>query len=438
MIKQILSIPVGWFALGVLVPALAAQSAPRPGLLAPVPTTPSWAIGDALAVPPPRFEEPPVNPAPAAIRTVGADNPAQPVQQPALAQPVQPAKTKSAALGVPVVSDDSFNSREPQTGLSAGGSFYFLKPYFQNNTATVTTINPGQPNSQVINDSFNWNFQPTFAGWIGWTSSSGLGIRARYFQFDASSNTSSLTNGATPAPQTQTTINPPLGNFLPLSTGGTAFGSPGTVLNTGFGIDQLTVGSDLRIHTIDLEATYAWQISRLSFLAFAGGRYLELVQDYRATLINNGGGATISELQVFNSDRKFSGGGPTFGLQATLPIGRTGLSLFASGRGSLLVGTVSESALFSQTINDPTGLIPGHIPPPAILQINPTGTRNSDHVISSADIELGVEYGHKLGCTWVFFRGTVVNQTYFDGGNASQSTGNLSLFGVQATIGINY
>jgi hypothetical protein len=324
------------------------------------------------------------------------------------------------------------------SGLTAGGSFYYLKPYVQGNTAFVTTINPGQPNSQVISDSFHWDFQPTFAGWIGWTGPSGLGVRARYFQFDHHSSDSTLSNAPVAAPQTQTTINPPLANLLPLSTGGTAFGSPSTTLNTGFGVDQLSFGSDLKIHSIDLEATCAWKCGHCFLLAFAGGRYLDMEQNYHATLANNGGGAAISEVQTLDAFRRFSGGGPTLGLQGNVPFGRSGLSLFALGRGSLLVGSTRESVVFSQIVNDPTGLVPGHVPPPATLEINPTGSRSSDHVMPIAELELGLEYGRQVGRTWWFFRGAAVNQTYFSGGSASQASGNLSLFGIQASVGINY
>jgi major outer membrane protein len=326
----------------------------------------------------------------------------------------------------------------PTNGLMAGGTFYFIRPYLQNNTAYVTTIGPGQPTSQVISQPFGWDFQPAFAGWIGWTGSSGLGIRSRYFTFSERSETASLTNDITPPPQTQTTINPPLANFLPLSSGGSTFGSPGTLLNTGFGTDHLTFVSDMRIQTIDLEVTYRMNTCFGLFQAFGGGRYLNLVQGYHATLINTGGGAPISEMQSFDASRSFQGGGPTLGLEWDLPIRKTGFSLYANARGSLLVGRSTENVSFAQTINDPNGLLPGHVVPPAVLYINPVSSRSSDSVIPTAEVELGFEYGHRVGRAWIFFRGAAVSQTYFDAGNASQSTGNFSLFGAQATVGIAY
>jgi hypothetical protein len=168
----------------------------------------------------------------------------------------------------------------------AGASFYLLKPYMQSNTAYVTTIAPGTPTSQVDLGSFHWQTEPGAAFWLGWSTPGGLGARARYFYFDQTSASASLSNTATPPPAPQTTINAPLANFLPLSTGGTAFGSPGTVLNTGIGADVLSFGSDLRIHALDLEATYAWQGNGWLLLLSAGGRFLNLEQNYHASLIN--------------------------------------------------------------------------------------------------------------------------------------------------------
>lgn len=376
----------------------------------------------------------------------GAPTPNAPSdQQPVATSPAQAdqppvaAVTNGGLLTPPAVeSGAAAQENGPTKGLMAGGAFYFIRPYLQNNTAFVTTVNPGQPNSVVTSESFHWDFQPAFAGWIGWTSSCGLGVRSRYFQFSERSETTVLTNDITPPPQTQTTITPPLANFLPLSTGGAAFGSPGTLLNTGFGTDHLTFGSDLRIQTIDLELTYRMNTSYGSFLAFGGGRYLNLAQGYHATLINTGGGEPISETQSFDASRSFHGGGPTLGLEWNLPMGRTGFSVYANACGSLLVGKSIDTVSFSQTIDDPNGLIPGHIVPPAVLQINPTSTRSTDTVIPTAEAELGFEYGRQVGRCRLFFRGAAVSQTYFDAGNASQATGNFSLFGAQATVGIEY
>jgi hypothetical protein len=329
------------------------------------------------------------------------------------------------------------NEPDPEKfGFYGGGAFYYLKPYLQNNTAAVITVAPGTPNSLVTQESFNWHFQPAAAFWLGWTSQSGVGVQARYFFFNQSSGTSLFSNSITPGPATQTTITPPLGNFLPLSTGGTSFGSPGTLLNSGFGTDNLAFSSNLNINAVDIEATYSWHGNGWSLLGSGGGRYLSLNQDYQARLVNNGGGSSLSEVQGLSSVRNFRGGGLVAGLLGNADLGRTGFSLFGSIRGSCVVGSTNEHVAYTQTVNDPTGLIPPGIP--GTLTLSPQSVRNTDHVISTIEMELGIQYTVKLSWGEVFFRTAAVNQTYFDAGNASASTGNLSLLGVQWSAGLRY
>jgi hypothetical protein len=344
-------------------------------------------------------------------------------------------ETAPAAPTVPAVPLGSVHPSDSSwfNGLAAGGAFYYLKPYVNNNTAFVTTVAPGGPLSEVNSTSFHWDYKSAGAFWLGWSTPSGLGARARYFFFDQEATPAFVYNTTTAAPQT--TVNLPSG-FLPLSTGGTAFGSPGTVLNSGLGNDVLTFQSNLQISAVDAEATYAWQGPRWQVLVSGGGRYLNLTQDYRAILTNTPPDLPVSELQVFSANRKFTGAGPVAGVQGNFRIGQSGLSVFGTARGSLLVGTLSETVLFSQTVSDPTGVIPPNIP--GTLAISPSGTRTADHVLSVGEVEVGLQYELNLRGSRMFFRGAAVNQTYFDAGSPSQSNGNLSLFGVQLSLGLNY
>jgi hypothetical protein len=315
-----------------------------------------------------------------------------------------------------------------------GTAFYLLKPFFQNNTAFVTTTRPGTPSSVVENEPFHWDYNPTAAFWLGWSLPCGLGVRSRYFFFDQGSITTNVSNTTTAPPQT--TINPPLANFLFLSTGGTAFGSPGTVLNSGFGTDQLSFASHLKINAVDVEVTYAFTWEQWSLLGSGGGRFMTIDQGYHATLFNSGGGRPVSEAQFFDATRKFTGGGLVVGLQANRYIAKTGLSLFGSLRGSWLLGESNTRVGFSQTVDDPTGLIlPGG---PGTLHISPTANQSADHVLSVLEVELGLQYDVDLGPTKVFARAAAVDQTYFEVGNASAATGSLSLFGFQLSAGLNY
>jgi Legionella pneumophila major outer membrane protein precursor len=339
-----------------------------------------------------------------------------------------------------------------RSGLMAGGEFYYLKAFLPANTAYVTVTNPGQPNSSSTNTPFQWDFQPAFAGWIGYTLDCGFGVRGRYFQFDASAEQALVTNGTTPSTTpanafffqntNQTTVNAPLANLLPLSTGGTAFGSPGTILtspglnSTLAGPDHLTFTSGLFIRAIDLEATFAFRFLNVDFLASGGGRYLQLNQNYQATLVNTGNGLPVHEYQQLSYARNFTGGGLTAALQGSYRFGNTGFSIFANGRTSVIAGQSTENESYLQTLVNPAGLILGV---PALQTINPHASRSSDNVIPILEIELGVEYAVNLTPrTRLYFRTAGVSHTYFDAGNATSTSGNVSLFGFQGSIGLNY
>jgi hypothetical protein len=234
------------------------------------------------------------------------------------------------------------------------------------------------------------------------------------------------------------------GALPPAVAGASSFGSPGAVLQlvnpltgTGIGEDRLTFASNLTIDAVDVEPVYAWTAGICRLIASAGGRYLHLSQNYRAALFNTGGGLPINETQTLELSRNFTGGGPTVSGQVSCDLGSTGLALFGSARGSLLVGRSNQRVTFTQEVNDPAGLsgVPGT---PVFTRITSQIPSSTDTVLPVAEFELGLEYAVTVSQSRWFFRGAVVSQTYFDAGNASRSDGNLSLFGCQMSVGANY
>jgi hypothetical protein len=344
---------------------------------------------------------------------------------------MQPAMQQATPYAVPSLTNFD-NCGGGLGGLNAGGTLYYLKPFMPANTAYVTVTNPGTPGSSESNTSFQWHYQPAYAAWVGWNFDGGLGLRTRFFQFSSSSETDTLSNGTTPPPGTQTTINPPLANLLGLSTGGTAFGSPGSVLNSGVGTDLLKFTSSLTVSAIDLEATYLWKASNLTLLGSAGARYLQLNQSYGATLTNSGGGTGAHEYQQFNYSRNFSGVGLTAAFQGIYQIGTSNFYLFANGRASIIAGQSQENESFY--LNSSYSIF-GF---PQSQQINPTANRSSLTTIPIVELELGAEYGVNVGRSRFFLRGAAVSQTYFDAGTATSTTGNMTLFGFQGTVGFNF
>ena len=342
--------------------------------------------------------------------------------------------------------------------LTGGASLYYLKPYADGNTAyQTTTITTGPVGStyttsgQTITQDFDWNMKPAGAFWLGIANPCGLGIRARYFHFDAASadalvsltpgqestppgQVPSITNVISPSPFVPQTFP---GALAPNAANIQAFGAPSELLSVaGVGQDDLVFRSTLKIETVDLEPTFEWSAGNGSFLAGAGVRYLQITQTYQAGLQNLGGGGPASEFETLSLSNRFRGIGPTLSGEFTWTFNNTGLAFFVSGRGSLLVGSAHRLAVLTDALTDPTGLTGGGVP--EFKQRESRIPTTTNIVLPMAELELGLEYGLNLGNKRLYFRGAVVDQTYFDAGNASRTTGNLGLFGCQVTTGLNF
>jgi len=336
--------------------------------------------------------------------------------------------TGFAPINAPVVQfvDNHQQSDECRSGIMGGASIYFLRPFINNNTAFTTTTGIGSANPVSSATDFEWNYHVAPAGWLGWTSHCGVGFRGRYFTFDQDSEPLLGTLDAGAA--TTTMITPPAGLSPLVGAPPRGFQSPGVLLQGGVGADTLTVRSDLRIQTIDGEATYAHEWCHLGFLISVGGRYLQMHQNYHAALSNVPVAGT-SEESFLDAGHNFYGGGPTLAWQGRWVFGRSGLSIYGLARGSIVIGNSRLTATFSEFIVDPVN---GN-------QTNQAANESKDHhVIPIGELEGGLEYSRAIGRTRLFVRGAAVNQTYFDAGNASSRGDNLSLFGAQVSIGLNY
>lgn len=334
----------------------------------------------------------------------------------------------SPAASAPVLPHDSCANGDCDGagGVMGGVGLYILRPFINNNTAFVTATGIGTANPSQDSREFDWSYHIAPAVWLGWTSPCGFGFRARYFYFDNDSKTISETLNLAAA--STTTITPPEGLSPLVGVPPRGFQSPGVLLQDSRGQDFLAVHSDLRIQTLDGEATYAHDWHRFSLLLSAGGRYLQMSQNYLASLQNVIDPAN-SEFSNLNAGHNFYGGGPTIAAQIRWQLGGSCLSFFGCVRGSFLVGTSRQTAILTEVITDSVN-----------GNQNNLATNNShDHLtLPIGELEGGLEYGEIWGRTRVFARAAVVNQTYFDAGSATGRDGNLSLFGVQISLGVNY
>jgi Legionella pneumophila major outer membrane protein precursor len=321
-------------------------------------------------------------------------------------------------------------------GLVLGASFYWMRPYSENNTAYRTNVGLGGLSPQTDTTNFRWNMVPGFAIWGGYTLEDGLGMRGRWFHLDAASNSEYATLGSPGAITTSITASPNL-PALPLPPGAGTFGSPGLLLNTGLGRDLLDFKSTLRIDAADAVVTWTSIYGNWKFILGGGGRYLHMDQNYTARLSNHLADNVTSESQVISFNHNFDGGGPVVDLQTNFKVANTNFSFYGLGRGSLLVGQSHQITTYNQNVNDPKGLTNGGFFP-VVSAVTPSVINYTDNVLPVAEVELGLEYGRTWGRSHFFTRSAVVSQTYFGAGNATRIDGNLSLFGFQWSAGINY
>lgn len=321
------------------------------------------------------------------------------------------------------------NHQQPdscRSGLMGGATLYFLRPYINNNPAFSFTSGIGTANPVTDTQDFDWNFQVAPAAWLGWSSKCGVGGRARYFIFDGDSE--GKTGALDAAGAATSVIAPPAGLSPLVGAPPRGFQSPGVLLQGGAGQDNLAASSSLKIQTIDGEATYAHEWCHFGMVLSVGGRSLQMRQNYYARLTNTPVAGT-SEASFLDAGHNFYGGGPTMSWLGRWEIGRSGISIFGSARGSIMIGRSKFSATFSENIVDPVNGDQNNVA---------TNESRESVVVPVGELEGGFEYSRAVGRTRLFFRGAAVNHTYFDAGSASSRDGNLSLFGGQVTFGVNY
>src|SRR5262249_26261590 len=141
----------------------------------------------------------------------------------------------------------------------------------------------------------------------------------------------------------------------------------------------------------------------------------------------------VTERQRLEYNQGFHGAGPTLAAEMHWRVRETGLAVYGNVRGSLIVGTSSQTTTIQRAFSDPTNITGGG----SVLTTDNTQSSQND-VLPIADVEIGLEYGHRFGRTELFLRSAAVDQTYFGLGGPTSSSGNLSLFGVQFSLGLGF
>lgn len=306
-----------------------------------------------------------------------------------------------------------------RSGFIGGAGLYLIQPYFDNNMAFALqstagraggAIPPGSPGIRAdtrVEISHHVEVAPLV--WLGYLGEDGLGVRARWWYFRQGTDQSMTVPTGQGANGTTLFSAAPLG--LSLSSA-----------------EAMAVTSKLELQVADFEALYDLQACGWDLLLAGGVRVAKIDQTYNAF-------APEPFMNALFSSHDFMGAGPTLAVEARRGLGLTGLSLYASGRGSLVLGSADQVA----TIPDQRLTAQDHRNP----------------AIAIGEVELGIAYGRNLGWSRLFGQVALVGQEWFGAGGASRSSvnvlpgggfngaaytgdSNLAFLGLSIRLGVNY
>ena len=294
--------------------------------------------------------------------------------------------------------------------LIGGADLYLIKPFFSNNPA-LTFFDQGTGPANRVNISEHAAASPLF--WLGFVSDSGMGFRARWWNFYQGTDQSyALTPPSSGATVTGLSAGP-LGAFI-IQDNPKAF----------------AVTSKLEVNVIDLEVFQNASLCRWNFQVSGGVSLAEIDEAYHAYAIDASG----SPVTPLNSKSSFSGVGPVLALEASRPLcGSWGV--YSSLRSRVLFGTSRQTAFGGDEV---TGV----------------GSSSQQAIVSVEELEMGLQYNRCLGRSTLIGRVGMVGQEWYGANNASgslfggpptsisnfstQSTSNFGFFGVVFRVGVNF
>jgi hypothetical protein len=268
--------------------------------------------------------------------------------------------------------------------------FYILQPVWSSNPAAITE--PGGSGArpvqaEIVNFDPNAQFVPKFS--LGVVNDCGLGFRTTFWQF-ALSNTLSISGVAGTVAATPT----PVGISFPF------------VPSVGVGTNPLITTSKLRMVVWDFEATQDFKACQWDVQVSGGIRYAHISQDYSAVQFETDG-----DFSFLNSGHNFNGAGPTASIEFARKLGKSGVALYANGRGSVLIGHMKQSVQ--------SGFVGGGgLAPPSL---DASGIDHADMVIPVGELEVGVRWTRDVGCSRLFLKAGLVGQAWFGAGNSTRS-----------------
>jgi Legionella pneumophila major outer membrane protein precursor len=283
--------------------------------------------------------------------------------------------------------------RSAACGVIGGAGLYLLEPYISNNQAygvenTVgrgeDMIPPGVRADQIVDLRQHIDVAPLV--WLGYLTEEGWGGRVRYWYLREGTT-------QTTAPVAAADANILVESAAPL----------GIDLPSG---SSINVTSELAMQFLDVEGLDHRRAGSWDLLVSGGLRFMRVDETYNA----------YNDAATLLSNRSFQGIGPTVALEARRPFGISGLDLYGSARGSVVIGSANQEA----------------------SEGGATSQAHQDRGVPIAELELGLEYDYAVGHARLFAQIGLVGQDWFGVGNASRSAIHMlpgGDFGTPATGG---
>jgi hypothetical protein len=286
---------------------------------------------------------------------------------------------------------------------TAGVELTFLKPRFEDNTAFTVTESDGVTFETLSDAQFDYDLELSPRVWLQYEHGDGLGLRAKYWQFQHSAGAASGS--------------PPANGFGRLE-------SPefsGVSISSAIPTDTYTAMTSMNAYAIDLEGTKCTQFCSWSLGVGAGVRYASVDQDYHAVLVDGTGDARGS----IDFQHKIGGIGPTVSLSASRPYGCQ-LTLFGVARGALLYGDGESSTVVGEDLDLEEAFFTRR-------------TRSREDLLPVGEMQVGVEWAPARCGIWQPLVGMALEgQLWQNVGNASSEEGDLGFFGFSVNVGASF
>ncbi|MFO0818384.1 MAG: Lpg1974 family pore-forming outer membrane protein [Pirellulales bacterium] len=288
--------------------------------------------------------------------------------------------------------------------FTGGFDIVFAKPVWERNPVATVTESDGATFESIQTQEFDYDFQVAPRVWLTYQANNEIGARVSYWQFDQD--------------PTAYTVNPPANGFGRVAH--PAFG--GVDIGSTIPAETFSASSYLALHSVDLDITKSVRFGEWDLVTFAGVRFAQLDQGYSATLSN---AAKVIAGRIDYS-HQFKGFGPTIGLETRRPHS-AGVSLFASARGTLLIGGADARLDAGEDLD----------------LANPFLTTSVDtrtEVIPVGDLRLGLDWTpmSTVGAFQPFARLAFEGQIWGGAGNSTSEDGNLGFVGLSVGGGVAY